>query len=57
VNQAGLKNCPFCGQEVELVPEGDYHEILCKNCWCSMQRQTYEELYRIWNIRHEEAIR
>lgn len=31
-----LKHCPFCGGEVSLVPEGDYHEIVCDDCQVAM---------------------
>ena len=47
----GLKPCPFCGAEVEIVPEGDYHEIHCPDCQLSMWAWEYEDLERMWNTR------
>ena len=49
-----LKTCPFCGGEVKIVPEGDYHEIVCDNCQVAMWWRDAEELERRWNTRSEE---
>lgn len=48
-----LKNCPFslCNGEAEITPKGDYHEARCKECGCSVQAHTYEEVERLWNTR------
>jgi len=47
-----LKPCPFCGFEVEIVPEGDYHEITCDDCHISMWHEKEEELANMWNKRY-----
>ena len=48
-----LKPCPFCGGEVKIIPEGDYHEIICVNCQLSMWWNTADELVKAWNRRAE----
>ena len=47
-----LKPCPFCGSEVEIIPEGDYLEITCDDCHLSMWFDDYETLEMIWNKRY-----
>ena len=46
-----LKTCPFCGSDVEIIPEGDYCEINCDTCQCSMCGNTYHDLEVTWNER------
>ena len=49
-----LKPCPFCGGEVSLVPEGDYHEIVCDDCQVSMQWRSADVLADCWNTRYAD---
>jgi transcription initiation factor TFIIIB Brf1 subunit/transcription initiation factor TFIIB len=46
-----LLGCPFCGGEVKIIPEGDYHEIVCDDCHLTMWWHTWEELETAWNNR------
>lgn len=48
-----LKPCPFCGNPVEIVPEGDYLEIVCEECGIAMIRESYERIIADWNRRTE----
>ena len=46
-----LRECPFCGNPVEIVPEGDYVEIVCEECGIAMDRGSYERVIEDWNKR------
>ena len=47
-----LKPCPFCGAEVEIMSEGDYHEIRCDDCNLDMWGRLYMDLEFEWNKRY-----
>lgn len=51
-----LKNCPFiqCNGEAKITPEGDYHEVSCLECGCSVQAHTYKEAQDLWNTREPQ---
>ena len=49
-----LKPCPFCGNSVEIVPEGDYVEIVCEECEIAMSRSSEKWLTADWNKRAGE---
>lgn len=44
-----LRACPFCGGEVEIMPEGDFYEIRCDDCQLSMWAEKKEDLENTWN--------
>ena len=46
-----LKNCPFCGSEVRIQPEGDYHAVYCETCGIELDRHTHDEAVTAWNTR------
>ena len=50
----GVKPCPFCGGLVEIVPEGDYVEIVCEDCGIAMNRGSEKWLVADWNKRAGE---
>ena len=50
-----LKSCPFCGGAVEIVPEGDYVEIVCEECGIAMDRGSVERTIEDWNKRAGDA--
>ena len=52
-----LKPCPFCGNPVEIVPEGDYVEIVCEECGIAMDRGSYERVIEDWNRRADAEAR
>lgn len=52
-----LKPCPFCGNSVEIVPEGDYVEIVCEDCGIAMDRGSYERVIEDWNRRADAEAR
>ena len=47
----GAKRCPFCGGEADMKPEGDYHEMTCRDCGVAKQGRTYEQAVAEWNYR------
>ena len=51
---AELKPCPFCGNPVEIVPEGDYVEIVCEECGIAMSRGNHERIIADWNRRTQQ---
>ena len=60
MNEIKLKNCPFCGSEVELEDIGEdsndhYYMIVCKNSSCSSStcfgEVSKDDFIRAWNKR------
>ena len=51
IDQFGAKRCPFCGGEADMKPEGDYHEMTCRDCGVAKQGRTYEQALAEWNYR------
>ena len=51
MDQFGAKRCPFCGGEADMKPEGDYHEMTCRDCGVAKQGRTYEQALAEWNYR------
>lgn len=50
-------NCPCCGKELDIVPEGDYHEITCDDCHLSMWQHKAEEIISVCNQKQAELDR
>ena len=60
MNEIKLKNCPFCGSEVELEDIGEdsndhYYMIACKNSSCGSStcfgEVSKDDFIRAWNTR------
>lgn len=48
----GLKPCPFCGEEAELMRDGRYYQVECDNCGASgCQSEPQEWVIDQWNSR------
>ena len=51
-----LKPCPFCGGKAEIVDNGDFVDVSCKDYTCrgwanSLDRKTKQEAIEDWNRR------
>lgn len=58
---AELKPCPFCGGEAEIVNNGYFVDVSCKDHRCrgwaeSLMNNTEEEAIEAWNRRTSREI-
>jgi len=43
-------NCCQCGNaDLEVTPEGDWHEVVCHECGKWAQGHTFEDAVNAWN--------
>ena len=55
-----LKPCPFCGGEAFVYcsgssSNGEFMEIICKECHCQTPRLRDNKAIKAWNRRAEDA--